>query len=105
MEFSSIYGKDDEIGAVNNLSPEGVLQAVSLIKRWKVYSLAITTGPDSPAYGPRNYQIFIHPIYIGSESTYGANQLQGYDDAIVSYLGVGTHIDGFAHGRRQRTSL
>jgi Putative cyclase len=41
--------------------------------------------------------MFIHPIYIDSESTYSANQLQGYDDAIVSYLGVGTHIDGFAH--------
>jgi len=97
MTFSSIYGKDDEIGAVNNLSPESILQAAALIKRGKVYSLAMTTGPDSPAYGPRNYQIFITPIYIGSESTYGANQLQGYDDAIVSYLGVGTHIDGFAH--------
>jgi hypothetical protein len=35
MEFSSIYRKDDEIGAVNNLSPEGVLQAASLIRARK----------------------------------------------------------------------
>jgi len=52
MKFTSVYGKDDELGAVNNLSPEGVLQAASLIRCGKVYSLAITTGPDSPAYGP-----------------------------------------------------
>jgi kynurenine formamidase len=97
MEFKSIYGKDDQLGAVNNLSPAGVIEAAALIKQGKVYSLAITTGPSSPAYGPRNYQIFITPIYVGNRSMYGKNQLQGYDDAIVSYLGVGTHIDGFAH--------
>ncbi len=97
MEFKSIYGKDDQLGAVNNLSPAGVIEAAALIKQGKVYSLAITTGPSSPAYGPRNHQIFITPIYVGNKSMYGKNQLQGYDDAIVSCLGVGTHIDGFAH--------
>jgi len=93
----SSYGAEDELGAVNNLSAEGVRQAAQLVKTGKVYSLAIQTGPATVAYGKRNYQIHVAPIYIGNDATYGANHLQGYDDVIITYLGVGTQIDGFAH--------
>lgn len=95
--YPSAYGTQDRLGAVNNLSADGVLQAARLIKLGKVYSLAIPTGPGTVAYGKRNYQIHVAPIYIGDSSTYGSNHLQGFDDVVISYLGVGTQIDGFAH--------
>jgi kynurenine formamidase len=91
------YGREDTLGAVNNLSAQTVLQAAGLIRHGKVYSLAIPTSPRSVAYGPRNYQIHVAPIFVGNDSTYGANRLQGFDDVIISHLGVGTQIDGFAH--------
>jgi kynurenine formamidase len=90
-------GAHDDLGALNHLSAEAVRQAALLIKTGKVYSLAIPTGPATAAYGKRNYQIHVAPIYIGDNATYGANHLQGYDDVIITYLGVGTQIDGFAH--------
>lgn len=94
---SAAYGPQDSLGAVNNLSADGVLQAAALIRRGKVYSLAIPTSARSVAYGPRNYRIHVAPIFIGDDSTYGANRLQGFDDVVVTHLGVGTQIDGFAH--------
>ena len=56
--YPSKYGSDDTIGAANNLSPAGVLEAAKLVKSGKVYSLGVTTGPDTPAYGTRSFQIF-----------------------------------------------
>ena len=93
----SPHGPDDRLGAINHLSPAGVLQAVSLVKTGKVYSLAVTTGPKTVAYGDRRYRIHVGPIYVGDLRTYGSNRLQGFDDVVVSHLGVGTQIDGFAH--------
>jgi len=95
--YPSVYGADDQLGAVNLLSPEKIVQAASLITRGKVYSLAIPTSPRTVAYGTRGYQIHVAPIYIGDASTYGKNRLQGFDDVAISHLGVGTQLDGFAH--------
>src|SRR5262249_52990078 len=59
--YPSKYGKDDTLGAVNNLSPAGVLAAAKLVKTGKVYALGVTTGPATPAYGTRSFQIFTQP--------------------------------------------
>lgn len=91
------YGPDDTLGAINNLSAAGVRAAAALIKTGKVYSLAIVTGPDTPAYGYRNYQIQTAPIFVDGKPRYGKNQLNGNDDLLITYLGIGTQIDGFAH--------
>ena len=95
--YPSQYGADDTLGAINNLSAEGVVKAAQLIKTGKVYSLAMPTGPKTPAYGNRNYQILTNHIYAGDSPTAGANKLQGFDDLVISWLGVGTQIDGFGH--------
>jgi kynurenine formamidase len=93
----SAHGPNDRLGAINHLSPAGVLQAASLVETGKVYSLAVTTGPKTVAYGDRQYRIHVAPIYVGDARTYGSNRLQGFDDVVVSHLGVGTQLDGFAH--------
>jgi kynurenine formamidase len=93
----SLYSQNDDLGAINNLSRKGVLRASGLIKTGKVYSLASVTGPDTPAYGSRNYRIQTTPIYIDGRANYGSNQLGGFDELLISNLGIGTQIDGFAH--------
>ena len=95
--FPSKYGAEDRLGAINNLSAQAVVEAAGLITTGKVYSLAMPTGPKTPAFGPRNYQIRTDRIFVGDSPTVGANKLQGFDDLVISWLGVGTQIDGFAH--------
>ena len=55
--YPSRYGADDRLGAINNLSAEKVLAAARLVKTGKAYALGVPTGPDSPAYPPRQYSM------------------------------------------------
>jgi kynurenine formamidase len=94
--FPSRYGKDDTLGAANNLSPEGVLRAAKLIKTGKVYSLGVTTGYDTPAYPPRSYQIVTIPSAAPNE-TLGSNKVVGHDDLLITWMGIGSQLDGLGH--------
>src|SRR5262245_12638127 len=94
--FPSRYGKDDTLGAANNLSPEGVLRAAKLVKTGKVYSLGITTGYDTPAYAPRTYQIVTIPSAPPNE-TLGANKAVAHDDLLITWMGIGSQLDGLGH--------
>ncbi|MYF71290.1 MAG: cyclase family protein [Proteobacteria bacterium] len=93
----SPYGPEDTLGAANNLSAEIVREAAGLVRDGKVYSLAIPTGPDTPAFGTRNYQIQVSRIYTDEGVVRGSNRANGNDDLLISWLGIGTQIDGFAH--------
>ena len=54
--YPSRYGADDTLGAINELSPQGVLAAARLVKTGKTYALAVETGRDTPAFGTRSVQ-------------------------------------------------
>lgn len=93
--YPSKYGKDDTLGAVNNLSPALVLEAAKLIKTGKTYSLGITVGPETPAYGTRNFQIFTEASIIGTPL--GSNKATGTDDFLATWTGIGSQLDGLGH--------
>ena len=93
----SPFGPEDTLGAVNRLSPEGVLKAVKLVKDGKVYSLGVETGPASPAYPPRQYQMTILQLDDGVGAGWGKNQLTGNDDLVNFWMGIGSQIDGLGH--------
>jgi kynurenine formamidase len=93
--YPSKYGKDDTLGAVNNLSPAIVVEAAKLVTTGKAYSLGITTGPDTPAYGTRNYQIFTEASVFGEAM--GTNKTVGTDDFIATWMGIGSQLDGLGH--------
>ena len=93
--YPSQYGADDTLGAINELSPDKVLQAAKLITAGKTYSLGIDTGVATPAVPPRGYRISIFD-HLGREGG-GANKITGNDDLIMSHLGVGSQIDGLGH--------
>ena len=61
-------GAEDRLGAINNLSAHAVVEAAGLITTGKVYSLAMPTGPKTPAFGPRNYQIRTDRIFVDRKS-------------------------------------
>jgi kynurenine formamidase len=93
--YPSKYGKDDTLGAVNNLSPAIVVEAAKLVKTGKSYSLGVTTGPKTPAYGTRNYQIFTVASTFGPAM--GTNKTTGTDDFLATWMGIGSQLDGLGH--------
>src|SRR5262245_33611008 len=93
--YPSKYGKDDTLGAVNNLSAAGVLSAAKLVTTGKTYSLGVTVGPDTPAYGTRSSQIFTIPGVVGPPL--GPNKAVATDDFLATWTGSASHIDGLGH--------
>ena len=94
---TSKYGAEDTLGAINNLSPEKVLQAARLVKHGKAYRLGVTTGPTSPAYPPRSYSMTVLQLDDGTGTPLGTNQATGNDDLMNLWMGIGSQIDGLGH--------
>jgi kynurenine formamidase len=94
---TSKYGADDTLGAINNLSPEKVLQATRLVKHGKTYRLGVTTGPTSPAYPPRSYSMTVLQLDDGTGTPLGSNKATGNDDLMNLWMGIGSQIDGLGH--------
>ncbi len=93
---TSKWGEDDTIGAANYLSPEKVLKAAELIETGKTYSLGVVLDRDFPAYGARFFDItVVEPRPAGA--TVGPNELTSTDDILHTWLGIGSHMDGFGH--------
>lgn len=95
--YPSKYGAEDTKGAMNNLSREGAIKAAKLVKTGKVYPLGIVTGPDTPVWPGRSYSVAVMPIDDGGGTPIGNNQVTGHDDVLMTFVGIGTQLDGFAH--------
>ncbi|MFZ5718438.1 MAG: cyclase family protein [Pseudomonadota bacterium] len=93
----SRYGEKDTLGALNNLSAEGVLKAARLVKSGKVYALGVPTGPETPAFGDRVYKIEITPKPGEFPAPVGASKVTAHDEKITTSMGIGTQIDGLGH--------
>lgn len=94
--YPSKYGAEDTLGAINNLSPERVVEAAKLVKTGKTYALGVLTGWNTPAYPPRTFSITIlgGP---GTGATQGISQTSGNDDLMFTWMGIGSQIDGLGH--------
>ncbi|MFT7459554.1 MAG: hypothetical protein ACI909_002236, partial [Planctomycetota bacterium] len=91
--YPSRYGKDDLIGAANNLSVDKVRNAASLVDTGKVYSLAVNLNSHWPATRGRTFH-----LNVSAEiNPLGPNQLTGHDDLLISHLALGTSVDGLGH--------
>jgi kynurenine formamidase len=85
------WGADDERGTLNLITAEHVARAAGLVRRGKVYSLAVPLAPDAPA--GRRYPVRHHTsIYAKRRAPLGAA-----DDRIELYTHGTTHIDALSH--------
>lgn len=90
----SKWGAKDEIGAMNYLTPETVLEATKLVKEGKVYSLGMTVDSETPAFRHRYFKIeTMQPDPIPA----GKNKFTYVDDQLIGWTGVGSQINGLAH--------
>ncbi|WP_282604327.1 cyclase family protein [Pelagibius sp. Alg239-R121] len=94
---TSPWGAEDEIGAVNLITPESVLAASKLIKTGKTYNLGIIVDSKTPAFAPRTLSLTIlQPNQISTQGL-GDNHMTYNDDIFMGWLGIGPQIDGLAH--------
>jgi kynurenine formamidase len=92
------WGKDDERGTVNFITPEVVRHAAACVKRGQVFSLGLTFGAEGPQIGQGGR---LNPIHLMS-ATAGAvgpdpDGFRYADDVIVMPLQCATQWDSLAH--------
>lgn len=91
------WGEHDTLGAANLLSTEKVVAAAALVRLGKTYALGVETGPHTPAYPPRYYRLTISQPGDGTGAPRGSNGMTGNDDLMVSWMGIGSQLDGLGH--------
>lgn len=96
------WGANDEMGTTNLITPEKVVEAAGLVKRGKVFSLALPldgSGPMTGAFGR------VNPVHVmlqdGGDVASGAQEhlaaLRYTDDAVYLVLQCATQWDALAH--------
>lgn len=100
--WPSKYGKDDQAGASNLITPEKIKQAAALIKEGKVYSLIRDLEKSMPMYGSRVFALRATGAPAGQPL--GDNKAIWNDDFLATEIGqVGTQFDALGHfGKRTK---
>ena len=87
------WGPEDEIGVLNLLrSEEAVLKAFRLVKKGKIYSLAVPLERDGP-----QMPTFHKTWRVSHVGHYDNPELSIIDDVIIMETHSGTHIDALGH--------
>jgi len=82
------WGKDDEIGALNLITPAKRRQAAALVKEGVSVSMAADTDTEKAVDNPNPYEVTMQGI--------------GSDRIAINYHGIAhTHLDSLAHINEQ----
>jgi len=96
------WGKDDQIGTLNYVTPEDIVRAAALVRTGKVFALGIpldNKGPQSGLFGGRWNPIHTM-LATGTDAVAGRqdwNKLRYADDAINMPVQAATHWDSLGH--------
>lgn len=97
------WGVDDEVGALNFLTPAKVLSGAAEIRSGEVFTLGTRIGgpegePVTPERsGARRYHVQDHGTYTSGELEPLPGGLEWADDRIEMFLQGTTHYDGIGH--------
>jgi kynurenine formamidase len=96
QDLTSRWGKDDQAGASNLMTPKKALEAVKLIKTGTVVPLARTYEAKMPLFGQRAFALRGTNGLAGGPL--GDNKVIWMDDFLATEIGqVGTQFDGLGH--------
>ena len=88
------WGKDDQAGASNWITPAKVLDTIKIIKDGKIYRVGRVYEAAMPKFGQRTFNIRITPV----DAVFGTNRLVGHDEFLAAEIGqTGTQFDGLGH--------
>jgi kynurenine formamidase len=93
----SKWGPNDQVGALNNITPADVLNAAKLVKRGKAVRMGIETNSKTPAFPPRTFSVTV--LTPGQEygGSLGDTKTNYHDDIIMGWVGIGSQLDGLGH--------
>lgn len=102
-----IWGEDDEVGALNAMSPETVRDAVGLVREGKIYDLGVRYSRNSfkwPGHSPAEVMTFRSPEGVKRQADVpvidpAINPIAQAWHSCALFISdnVGTQIDGLAH--------
>jgi kynurenine formamidase len=103
--FPSRYGPNDEAGALNEITPAKVLQALGLARTGQVHDLAHVLHADVPAFPGRTYRSYLTTNYhhinrrVPGAGAMGLGQgdVNWVVEQITATQQMGTHLDGLNH--------
>jgi kynurenine formamidase len=105
--YGWVWGKSDEVGALNTLGPDDVKAAMSLVKQGKVYDLGITYDRTSykwPGHSPGEIMTFRSPEGVKRQGDFEPGKGPGnrsgtswHSSALFISDNVATQIDGLGH--------
>lgn len=103
--FPSRWGPDDQSGALNEITPAGVLAAVSLVRSGRMFDLAHVLHADVPAFPGRTFRSYLTTNYHyvnrrradGSPEGWGRNAVNWIVEQITATQQMGTHLDALNH--------
>src|SRR5262249_49825871 len=103
--WPSKYGLDDQAGALNEITPGKVLEAVRLVRRGRAYDLAHVLHQDIPAFPGRTFQQCLTTSdHLSSQrgpdagaTGLGRNKVNWVVERITATQQMGTHMDGLNH--------
>ncbi len=88
------WGAEDQAGASNRITPQRIMEALSLANTGKVYELGQVYEEGMPLYGSRSYSM----ILPSKGAPWANNKLVGNDEFLATQIGqVGTQFDGLGH--------
>lgn len=104
---SSPWGPDDQLGALNHLSPEGSAAILARVDGTRSYDLSIDYFVGMPSFqaaGDPSYQLFMSHTPAGTvvDNLNGAGEAGNRHvcysgDVVFMYTHTGTHIDSLSH--------
>jgi kynurenine formamidase len=97
------WGRDDELGVLNYITPQDIVNAARLIRKGKVFRLGLPLdehGPQRGIFGGR-WNPLHHMLATGTDAVAGKHDvtpgLRYADDAINLPTQCGTQVDALAH--------
>lgn len=96
QELTSRWGKDDQAGASNLMTPKKALEAAKLMKTGNVIPLARVYEAKMPLFGARSFAVRGTNGLAGGPV--GDNKIIWMDDFLAAEIGqTGTQFDGLGH--------
>ncbi len=102
-----VWGPEDEVGALNSVTEDTVLEALSLVKKGKIYDLGVLFDRTSfkwPGHSPTEIMIFRSPEGVKRMGDFPLSapelNIRGnawHSCALFISDNVGTQIDGLGH--------
>jgi kynurenine formamidase len=103
--WPSKYGAEDQAGALNEITPGKVLEAIRLVRQGLVYDLAYVLHQDIPAFPGRTFRQYLTTNYHhinrrrpdGGPDGLGRNGVNWIVEQVTATQQMGTHMDGLNH--------